>query len=90
MSESRKRYIDVGEGTLFRATGSTNPKAPGYTGQITVNGEEYNLAAWVRESGKDGKKFFSLSVTKVEELDSSSTSGSFSPRPSISDQDIPF
>lgn len=90
MERSQKRFVNVGDGTLFKATESSNPKAPPYTGKINVDGKEYELAAWVRESSKDGKKFFSLAVTKVEELDPPSTSGNYSPRPAITDEEIPF
>tara|TARA_R100001440_G_scaffold32399_3_gene51010 strand:+ start:1904 stop:2176 length:273 start_codon:yes stop_codon:yes gene_type:complete len=90
MEGSQKRFINVGDGTLFRASESSNPKAPPYTGKITVDGKEFELAAWVRESKKDGKKFFSLTVTKVEELESPSTSGNYSPRPAVTDEEIPF
>ena len=88
MERSQKRYIEVGEGTLFKASESSNPKAPSHTGKIGINGEEYNLAAWVRESKKDGKRFFSISVTKVEELESKPTYDRT--RPAVSDEEIPF
>jgi hypothetical protein len=88
MESSQKRFIDVGEGTLFRASESSNPKAPSHTGKIQINGEEYNLAAWVREGKRDGKRFFSIKATKVEELESSSSLDS--PRPAVTDEEIPF
>lgn len=37
-------------------------KQPEYRGTLNVNGEEFEIAAWVRESKKDGKKFFSGTV----------------------------
>jgi len=40
---------------------------PPYSGTCEVNGVEYWLAAWVKESKKDGSKFFSLSFTPKEE-----------------------
>jgi hypothetical protein len=37
-------------------------KQPEYRGTLNVNGEEYEIAAWVRTSKKDGSKFFSGTV----------------------------
>jgi hypothetical protein len=31
-------------------------------GSLNVNGAEYNISAWIKESRKDGSKFMSLSV----------------------------
>lgn len=39
---------------------------PPYSGTCEVNGVEFWLAAWVKESKKDGSKFFSLSFTPKE------------------------
>lgn len=88
MENSQKRFINVGDGTLFRASESSNPKAPSHTGKIKINDEEYDLAAWVREGKKDGKRFFSISVTKVEELESKPTYDT--PSRAVSDEEIPF
>jgi len=41
-------------------------KDPAYTGIIDIDGREYRLSAWVRESQKSGKKFLSLAVTPAE------------------------
>lgn len=56
-------YDNTNSGTLFRNDKATHPKAPEYTGKIDVEGKEYQLAAWVRES-KNGKKFFSIKVSE--------------------------
>lgn len=47
-----------GSGSLFKAEQKSD-KAPGYRGDIMLDGVVYELAAWVKE-GKNGK-FFSLS-----------------------------
>ena len=55
-------YKNENRGVLFRNEKRTNEKAPEYEGRIDINGKEYRLAAWIKES-KAGKKFFSLAVT---------------------------
>jgi uncharacterized protein (DUF736 family) len=57
-------YDNTNTGTLFRDDKRTNDRAPEFTGTLNVEGKEYRIAAWVKESTKTGKKFFSL---KVEE-----------------------
>jgi hypothetical protein len=49
-------------GTLFKNDRKTAEKQPDWKGQININGELYDIAAWVKE-GKKGK-FFSLSVSE--------------------------
>lgn len=48
-----------GSGSLFKNDkAKDNPKAPGYRGDIMIDGKVYRLSAWLKE-GKNGK-FFSL------------------------------
>lgn len=53
-------YDNTNSGVLFK-NDSQNEKAPNYKGKINVDGKEYELAAWIRES-KTGTKFMSLKV----------------------------
>ena len=53
-------YDNTNSGVLFKNE-SQNEKAPNYKGKINVDGKEYELAAWIRES-KTGSKFMSLKV----------------------------
>lgn len=49
-------------GALFRNDKEGgNPNWPDYKGSITVEGKDFWLSAWIKES-KEGKKFLSLSV----------------------------
>lgn len=54
-------YDNTNTGALFKAKEQKTDKHPGYTGTINVNGEEFWLAGWVKES-KAGEKYFSLQV----------------------------
>ena len=58
-----KTYDNTNKGTLFKNDNAKKETDPAYKGQINVDGTEYWLSAWVKESKKDGKKFFSLSLT---------------------------
>ena len=79
-------YDNTNRGALHKNENKTEDKHPDYSGSINVGGTDYWLSAWVKESQKTGKKFFSMSVKpkdaqakppakKVEEF---------------SDSDIPF
>lgn len=48
-------------GALFRNDRRENDSQPEYRGDGMVNGEPVWIAAWVKESTKTGKEFFSIS-----------------------------
>jgi hypothetical protein len=52
-------------GVLFVNDKKENERAPQYKGNITVNGQDYWLSAWIKE-GKSGK-FMGLAVSPKEE-----------------------
>lgn len=54
-------YDDTNRGTLFKNNRKEKESHPDYNGKINVNGENYDLSAWLKES-KSGMKFFSISV----------------------------
>jgi len=58
-----KTFDNTNKGTLFKNDNAKKETDPVYKGQLNVGGTEYWLSAWVKESKKDGKKFFSLSLT---------------------------
>lgn len=74
-------YDNTNSGVLFKNE-SDNEKAPNYKGKINVNGNDYEIAAWVRES-KAGTKFLSLKVQEPRDK---------KPKPKIEDieSDLPF
>ena len=54
-------YDNNNTGVLFRNETSTpENKQPYLTGNCEVNGKKMQVAGWMKESKKDGKKFFSL------------------------------
>lgn len=59
-------YDNTNTGVLFKNNQEGNPSRPWYKGKINIEGSEYELAAWVRESKKDGSKFLSLKATPAQ------------------------
>jgi hypothetical protein len=57
-------YDNTNRGVLYRNENKQQENHPEYTGSLNVGGKEYWISGWVKESKKDGKKFFSLSVKK--------------------------
>lgn len=55
-------YDNTNRGALFKNHRKEKDTHPDYNGTINVGGVDYYLNAWLKESKKDGKKFFSLSV----------------------------
>ncbi len=50
-----------GLGVLFKNTRKEKPTHPDWTGDITLDGAEYWLSGWVKES-KAGMKYLSVAV----------------------------
>ena len=55
-------YDNTDRGVLYRNENKTSENHPDYSGSVNVNGADFWLSGWLKESKKDGKKFFSLSV----------------------------
>ena len=73
-------------GVLFSNDKRDTERAPHYKGNITVDGKDYWLSAWIKQ-GKSGK-FMGLAVSPKEEYkakpsERSKTTG-------FDDQDLPF
>jgi uncharacterized protein (DUF736 family) len=55
-------YDNTDRGVLYRNENKTSENHPDYSGSVNVSGTDFWLSGWLKESKKDGKKFFSLSV----------------------------
>ena len=77
-------YDNTNTGVLFKNK-SDNEKAPNYKGKLNVNGQELEIAAWVRQS-KAGKKFLSLKVQEPRLKQEHKKEQSFEDMP----DDLPF
>lgn len=67
-------YDDRNRGVLFLETNKESDKHPDYTGKINVEGKEFRLAGWKRQS-KNGKGYLSLSVSELKPREESRESG---------------
>jgi hypothetical protein len=71
-------------GVLFTNDKKENERAPHYKGNITVDGKDYWLSAWVKE-GKSGK-FMGLAVSPKEEYQPKQAPK----KANFADEDLPF
>ena len=55
-------YDNRDRGVLYKNENKTSENHPDYSGSVNVAGTDFWLSGWLKESKKDGKKFFSLSV----------------------------
>ena len=55
------QYDNERKGVLF-LKGSENPKAPKWSGKMTLKGVEYQIAGWEKMS-KSGKEMLTISIT---------------------------
>lgn len=58
-------FDETNRGVLFLETDKESEKHPDYTGKVNVEGKEYRLAGWKRQS-KNGKGFLSLSISEFK------------------------
>lgn len=59
-------YDNTDRGSLFTNKKKENDKHPDFNGSLNVNGTEFWISAWKKES-KAGEKFLSLSVRPKQE-----------------------
>jgi hypothetical protein len=71
-------------GVLFRNDKIENERSPTYKGNITVNGQDYWLSAWIKE-GKSGK-FMGLALSPKEDYQPKQAPK----KASFADEDLPF
>ena len=79
------RQVRDNSGVLFESDKRDNEKAPHYKGNITVDGKDYWLSAWIKE-GKSGK-FMGLALSpKDQQQKAKPKSSGFDDMP----DDVPF
>lgn len=57
-----------GDGVLFKNDRKEEDRHPDYKGNALINGIEYDIGAWVKESSNTGQKFFSLSIRPKQQF----------------------
>ena len=80
-------------GVLFRNDKKLTGQHPDYTGNITIEGKEFYLSAWVNESARTGQKYFALKATTKAATALATTTAPVQPQTStIADpvDDLPF
>ena len=79
-------------GALFRNDKKITEQHPDYTGNITIEGKEYYLSAWVNEM-RNGQKYFAIKATPKAATAPATTTAPAQPQTStIADpvDDLPF
>lgn len=82
-------YDNTNRGSLFKNDRKEQPTHADLNGRVNVNGVDYYLNAWLKES-KTGKKFYSLSVKPVGEQKPHPSATRRAPAPAELDDEIPF
>ena len=78
-------YDDTNTGALFKNDKGDVENRPDYKGPLNVNGEEMQVAAWLRVA-KTGQKYMSLKIDKKYEA----PGGGDTPAPHDLDDEVPF
>ena len=79
-----------GQGVLFRNEKGDNQARPDYRGSIKINGVEYELAAWLKQSRDGSKKYMSLAAkVKGERQERPKPAPQPEPDP-FNGEDLPF
>ncbi len=63
-------YDNTNRGRLFKNDRKEKENHPDYKGEINIEGKNYELAAWIKES-QQGRKFISMSVKEKVPYDKS-------------------
>ena len=80
-----KQYDDTNRGALFKNDRKETENHPDYKGQVNVDGTDYWLSAWIKES-QNGGKYMSLSVQPKEDRKPAAKK----PMRNDADEDLPF
>lgn len=80
-------YDNTNRGMLGKNKNKTADNSPDYSGSINIDGTDYWLSGWLKESKKDGSKFFSLSVKPKDDKPSKKKQQADEP---FHNDDVPF
>lgn len=80
-------FDNTNRGILSKNKNKTADNHPEYSGSINVDGTDFWLSAWIKESSKDGSKFFSLSV---KPKDAAKPKAKAMPEDDFPIDDVPF
>jgi uncharacterized protein (DUF736 family) len=72
----------LNSGAIFKNTKKEKETQPDYNGTIDVNGKEFKIALWVKDS-KAGNKFFSVAISEPQVQNASIDTNN-------EDDDLPF
>ena len=81
---------ELNRGTIAKNTRKTDDKHADISGSINVEGKDYWISGWLRTSGADGGKFYSLSVKPKEARAASYPKDKASRNIDPADDDQPF
>ena len=79
-------YNNENRGALFKNERRDDEKFPHYKGSLNVEGVDFWISAWLKES-KDGAKFMSLSIKAKDQKETKSPTER---SPKDFDEDAPF
>jgi hypothetical protein len=81
---------NTNRGTIAKNTRKTADTHADITGSINVEGKDYWISGWLRTSGADGGKFYSLSVKPKEARAASYSKDKANRHIDPADEDSPF
>jgi len=85
----KAEYDNTNRISVFKNDKGDNPKRPDYTGSLNVEGSDYYVSIWIRES-KEGKKYMSGEVKLKDESQSKFNNQSTDTKSVDFDDDVPF
>jgi uncharacterized protein (DUF736 family) len=75
-------FDNTNRGALFKNDKEGNENRPDYKGPMNVNGEEWQIAAWLK-TDRNGKKFMSVTIQPKQSREPGSDDGE-------DDSEVPF
>lgn len=86
-----KQYDNEKRFALFKNDKANNPKRPDYRGTIQINGQEYKMSGWLKESAKG--EFISGQIEVAQPKPDAQPQSDPTPAPKPAardDEEVPF